>query len=61
MPTYIMLSRFTEQGLGNIKDSPGRLETAKQTFRGLGAEIVGITEVMRILPRWTPGAASSGA
>ena len=39
MPTYIMLSRFTEQGLGNIKDSPGRLETAKQTFKGLGAEI----------------------
>ncbi len=39
MPTYIMLSRFTEQGLSNIKDSPGRLETAKQTFKGLGAEL----------------------
>jgi uncharacterized protein with GYD domain len=39
MPTYIMLSRFTQQGLERIKDSPGRLEAAKQTLKGLGAEL----------------------
>ncbi len=39
MPTYIMLSRFTQQGLQNIKDAPARLEAAKQTLKGLGAEL----------------------
>ncbi len=39
MATYISLLRFTEQGIGNIKDSPQRLEAAKQLFRSLGAEI----------------------
>ncbi len=50
MPTYIMLSRFTEQGLGNIKDSPGRLETAKQTFKGLGAAFVTTIAVLLASP-----------
>lgn len=39
MPTYIMLSRFTQQGLQNIKDAPARLDAAKQTLKGLGAKL----------------------
>ena len=39
MATYILLSRFTEQGLQTIKDGPARLEAAKKTLQGLGAEL----------------------
>ncbi len=39
MATYILLSRFTEQGLQTIKDGPARLEAAKKTLRRLGAEL----------------------
>ncbi len=40
MARYILLSRFTQQGLQTIKDGPARLEAAKETFKALGAEIV---------------------
>jgi uncharacterized protein with GYD domain len=39
MATYILLTRFTSQGVENIKDSPGRLEAAKKAIAGLGAEL----------------------
>ncbi len=39
MPTYILLSRFTPQGLQNIRDGPSRLDAARRTFKGLGAEL----------------------
>ena len=39
MATYISLLRYTEQGIGKIKDSPKRLDAAKKSFRSLGAEI----------------------
>ena len=39
MPTYILLSRFTPQGLQNIKDGPARVKAARRTFKGLGAEL----------------------
>lgn len=39
MPTYITLLRFTQKGIETIKEGPGRLETAKQTFRAMGAEM----------------------
>ncbi len=39
MATYINLVRFTQQGIQNIKESPTRLEAAKQAFRAVGAEI----------------------
>ena len=39
MPTYIMLVRYTEKGIENIKDSPNRLDTAKKAFRAAGAQI----------------------
>ena len=39
MATYISLLRFTQQGIENIKESPARLDRAKQAFRAMGAEI----------------------
>jgi uncharacterized protein with GYD domain len=38
MATYIMLVRFTAKGIENIKDSPNRLDAAKQAFAAAGAE-----------------------
>lgn len=37
--TYITLLRYTQKGVENIKESPKRLDAAKQAFRSLGAEI----------------------
>jgi uncharacterized protein with GYD domain len=39
MATYIMLANWTDQGIRNVKDSPGRLDAAKQLCKKHGAEI----------------------
>ena len=39
MARYVLLTRFTQQGLQTIKDGPARLDAARQTFRRLGAEL----------------------
>ncbi len=39
MGTYISLLRYTEQGIQNIKESPARLDKAKELFRSMGAEL----------------------
>jgi uncharacterized protein with GYD domain len=39
MAIYIMLFRFTEQGLKEIKESPRRVEAAKEAFRAMGGEL----------------------
>ena len=39
MARYLLLSRFTQQGIQTIKDGAARLEAAKQTFRELGVEL----------------------
>jgi uncharacterized protein with GYD domain len=39
MPTYITLIKYTQQGVENMKDSPNRLDTAKELFKSMGAEI----------------------
>ena len=39
MATYILLARFTQQGIQHIKDSPNRLEAGKQAFRSMGAQL----------------------
>ena len=39
MATYILLARFTQQGIQHIKESPNRLDAGKQAFRSMGAEI----------------------
>ncbi|NIM91172.1 MAG: GYD domain-containing protein [Candidatus Aminicenantes bacterium] len=39
MVTYITLLRFTQKGIENIKESPARLDAAKQAFQSMGAEL----------------------
>ena len=46
MATYIILVRFTQQGIQNIKQGPTRLDAAKQTFRAIGAEMKEFYSVM---------------
>jgi uncharacterized protein with GYD domain len=46
MPTYITLIQYTQQGLERIKDSPTRLEAAKQSVRALGGTLKAFYLVM---------------
>jgi uncharacterized protein with GYD domain len=39
MPTYITLVRYTDQGIRNIKESPSRLDAAKNAFKSMGGEL----------------------
>ena len=39
MATYIMLARFTQQGIQHIKESPNRLDAGKQMFQAMGATL----------------------
>ncbi len=39
MATYISMIRFTERGIGNIKESPARLEAARKEFEKAGAKL----------------------
>ena len=39
MATYITLIRFTEQGIRNVKESPARLDKARNAFQAMGAEL----------------------
>lgn len=39
MPTYIVLARYTQEGIQNIKESPVRLDGVKQLFESMGAKI----------------------
>jgi len=39
MATYIMLHRYTQKGIENIKQSPARLDTLKKAFKAMGAEL----------------------
>ncbi len=41
MPTYIVLYKFTDQGIKNIKDSPKRLEAGIKSFEAKGGKILG--------------------
>lgn len=39
MPTYITLVNYTQKGIENVKESPQRLDAAKQAFQGMGAKL----------------------
>jgi uncharacterized protein with GYD domain len=39
MPTYLMLLRFSAQGVQKIKESPNRVDATKKLCRDLGGEI----------------------
>jgi len=39
MHTYVVFFGFTAQGIQKIKESPARVEAAKQTVRSMGGEV----------------------
>ncbi len=39
MATYIILANYTDQGIRSIKDSPNRLDAAKQALKDMGGEL----------------------
>lgn len=39
MPTYISLIKLSHQGITSIKESPSRLEAAREVMRGFGGEL----------------------
>ena len=39
MPTYITLVRYTQEGAQKMKESPARLDAAKEVFKAMGAEL----------------------
>jgi uncharacterized protein with GYD domain len=46
MPAYISLLNFTQQGIEKIKESPARLDKARQAFKAMGAELKAFYLVM---------------
>jgi uncharacterized protein with GYD domain len=46
MATYIVLLRYTQQGIQKIKEAPGRIDAAKKAFRAMGAEMKQYFSVM---------------
>jgi len=46
MPTYISLLNFTQQGIEKIKESPARLDRARQAFKAMDAELKAFYLVM---------------
>ena len=46
MSTYIILVRWTSQGLQNIRESPSRLEAGKKAFEAAGIKLKAFYMVM---------------
>jgi len=39
MPQYVSLLRYTQQGIGKVKDSPARLDAARKAAETMGGKI----------------------
>jgi uncharacterized protein with GYD domain len=39
MATYLVLSKYTQQGMAKIKESPARIDAARQLAQSMGAEL----------------------
>jgi len=39
MPTYVILGKYTQEGITKIKEFPERLEASRQLAKSLGGEI----------------------
>ncbi|MGH7948297.1 MAG: GYD domain-containing protein [Candidatus Binataceae bacterium] len=49
MATYVLLSRWTEQGIGAVEQAPARVDSIRQMFRRNGAEV---KEVFLLMGRY---------
>jgi uncharacterized protein with GYD domain len=41
METYIILGKYTQQGMARIKESPARIEAARKAMQAAGGKMVG--------------------
>ena len=41
METYIILGRWTQQGVANVKDAPARIEAARKAIEAAGGKMLG--------------------
>ncbi|MFC1950195.1 GYD domain-containing protein [Chloroflexota bacterium] len=41
MPTYVVLSNWTDQGIRNVKDSPKRLHATRKAIEAAGGKVLG--------------------
>ena len=46
MPTYVTLYKWTEQGVKDAKNAPGRIANAKKLVESMGGKFVGIYVTM---------------
>ena len=46
MPTYVILGKFTEQGIRNIKESPKREEVFRKLCEKMGAKVKDVYRTM---------------
>jgi uncharacterized protein with GYD domain len=46
MSTYIILFKWTDQGMRQVKDSPNRLDKAKNALRDMGGQITAVYMTM---------------
>ncbi len=46
MATYVLLIRWTEQGIRQVKDSPNRLDKAKNVLKEMGGQFKSILMTM---------------
>lgn len=46
MPTYVILSNYTDQGIRSIKDAPKRMETMKSTVEKAGGKLISTYSLM---------------
>ena len=46
MPDYIMLCRFTEKGVANIKESPKRIKNVKEIAESAGGKVKAMYAVL---------------
>ena len=58
MATYLILYKYTEQGIKNIKEAPKRVEAAKKAAKEAG---ITIKEVLRRCGRGGSGPCSPGS
>lgn len=46
MQTYVILYKFTDQGIKNIKDIPRLMEDAIKNFEAMGGKVIGVYTLM---------------
>jgi uncharacterized protein with GYD domain len=46
MTTYVMLTKWTEKGMVNVRESPKRLDAAKKALKEMGGEFKSIYMTM---------------